>query len=161
MTINPDDELTDEQLKSYEARRYRQRLRESEATNAELLRTMAEVNARADAADRHAVTAELRGKFTDPNDYWEHTNLAELRGDDGSVDLAKAASHADELLTQHPHWKAAPVHGAAPGEIVNAAGLIGYGPRSVLDGDNMQPAPVRDFAQFLLDAQRAGQAPEG
>lgn len=63
-----DNVPTDEQLRSAEAMKYRTRLRESEATNAELVKTIAESNVRIEALERSAAETALRGKFSDPSD---------------------------------------------------------------------------------------------
>ena len=138
-------EPTDEQLRSEEAMRYRLRAKDAEDQ-------LAAANTRAEEAERLAVDANVRG-FADREDFWSRTELAQLRGEDGNIDLGAVQSHADELLQAHPHWRVDTRPGAAAAESVNAGGLIGYGPRSVLDTENTAPAPAaRSFAEFLNDA---------
>jgi len=97
----------------------------------------------------------LRGRFADSGDFWSRTQLDQLHGDDGTLDMAKVSAQADELLTEHPHWRAGPVHGAAPGDLVNAGGKIGYPPSSVLDTDTVDAdGGPRDWAGFLQAAAR-------
>jgi hypothetical protein len=156
----PTGEPTEEQLRSDEARRYRQRLRETEDANAELVKRMAEVNTRAEAAERQAVDAQLRGRFADTADFWSQTELAQLRGEDGNVSMDAVTAHADELLIGHPHWRAIPQHGAANADNVTGSGLIGHGPRNMLDVDTVQTeGGPRDWAGFLQAAAR-GEPPQ-
>ncbi len=146
---------TAEALMSAEAKRYRLRLRDSETQNAELVTKMADTAARAEAAERQVIEANLRGRFADMDDFWGQTDLNDLRGEDGSLDPARVSSRADTLLDAHPHWKApnpgAPL-AASTGAIGGGAGRIGFGPRSVLDGDTVQPSQPRGWGEFFSDA---------
>ena len=139
--IEPNDEPTDEQLRSEEAKRYRLERNEIRDAKAEVEQQLVEAHARAEEAERLAVNAHLRG-FADPVDFWSQTDLAELRGEAGTVDLDAVQAHADELLAAHPHWRANTGPGAASAHGVNASGLIGYRPRSVLDTENAEAGPA-------------------
>ena len=158
MTDTPTDpEPTDEQLRSDEARRYRQRLRESEDTNARLVQDAAEREQRLQAVERQMVTNQISAKVNDPEYFWDKTPLDTLRGEDGLVDLEKAEAAAEELTQAHPSLRAAapgtPAAAMAGG--VTGSGKIGYPPTSVLDADNAEPAEqARDWAMFLTQAAR-------
>jgi hypothetical protein len=146
---------TDEALMSQEAKKYRLRLRDAEAQAAELFGQVAATAARAEAAERHVVEANLRGKFADTGDFWGKTELSELRGDNGTLDPAAVAARADELLDAHPHWRAPdpsrPL--AASAGSVGSSGKIGFGPGSVLDGDNAAlQEQSRSWGEFFTDA---------
>jgi hypothetical protein len=115
----------------------------------------ADAAARAEAAERLAINAELRHKFADMNDFWRESDLNSFRGEDGKLDMSLAHQHGDELLDAHSHWRAVPTHGAAAADFVSGSGQIGFGPRSVLDGDNVDASSApRDWAGFLQDAAR-------
>jgi hypothetical protein len=159
-TAQADDgaqEPTDEQLRSDEARRYRQRLRDAEADNAQLVKDGIAREERLRAMEKMIVNSHLADRMVDPNnDFWSSADIDAIRDDNGVIDLAKVDAAADVLLQEHPHWRApdpsAPL--AAPSAVVNGAGRIGSRPSSALDGDNVQPEPVRSFGQFLSDASR-------
>jgi hypothetical protein len=153
-----DHEPTDEQLRSAEAMRYRQKLRDSENTNAELVRTITESNARIEALERSAAETALKGKFSDPGDLWLETDLQDLRGENGLLDTEKLNARADELLESHPHWRA-PAYNT-PSTLVNSKGIVGGRPRNILDQDNIAPAPTRGWAGFLQDAARGELPPQ-
>ncbi|MFZ0715859.1 hypothetical protein [Mycobacterium sp.] len=150
-------EPTEEQLRSAEAMRYRTRLRESEESNAELIRTLAESNARIEALERTTAETHLRGKLNDPRDMWLETKLEDLRDDTGLLSTDKLNARADELLESHPHWRA-PAY-STPAGLVNSKGIIGGRPRNVLDADNVQPETSRGWAGFLQDAARGETRP--
>ncbi|SPM43344.1 hypothetical protein MNAB215_5566 [Mycobacterium numidiamassiliense] len=159
---SPELEPTDDQLRSDEARRYRQKLRETEAQAAQVIQDNIDREARLQATERLLVDQELAGKFADPRDFWTQTELTAVRDESGVVDLAMVAQRADELLSEHPHW-ASPdprVPQLAPTSAVGGQGLIGFGPRSVLDVDNVMPQPARSFGQFLTDAANATPPPD-
>lgn len=151
-----DQEPTDEQLRSDEARKYRQKLRDSEAAGARLVEDIATVNARNEALERQLAETHLRGKLNDPADMWLESKLDDLRGEDGVLDVDKLNARADELLADHPHWRA-PSY-STPSHLVNARGVPGGRPRNALDTDNVTPAPERGWAGFLQDAAR-GEGP--
>ena len=153
-----DNEPTDDQLRSAEAMKYRTRLRDSESVNAELVKTIAESNARIEGLERSAAETALKGKFSDPSDVWLETKLEDLRGEDGLLDTEKLNARADELLESHPHWKA-PAY-STPSHLVNSRGVPGGRPRNVLDQDNIAPAPTRGWAGFLQDAARGELPPQ-
>lgn len=166
-TIDPDttpaaeagpeqEQQSDEALLSGEAKKYRLKLREAEQQNAELVIQITDLNARAEAAERQVVEANLRGRFADASDFWKETQLGDLRGEDGALDINRVTARADELLAEHPHWAApnpaAPLAAAAGS--VNGAGRIGMRPSGVLDGDTVQPQPARGWSGFLSEAAR-------
>jgi hypothetical protein len=152
-------EPTEEQLRSAEAMRYRLERNEARDQLAEVVQQTADqvasVNARAEAAERLAVNAQLRGKFADTEDFWSRTELSDLHSEDGTLDMEKVSTHAASLLSDHSHWRAVPNHGAALADGVSSSGMIGYGPRNMLDTDTVssEGAP-RDWASFLQDAAR-------
>lgn len=159
----PPDEPTDEQLRSDEARRYRQQLRDTEASAAQMIIDNADREARLQATERQLVNQELAGRFADPGDFWSSgVDLADVRDDQGVVDLAMVSQRADQLLTEHPHWRSADPRNplVAPAGTVGGAGQIGAKPRSVLDLDNVLPKPTRGWDAFLTDAATQA-APEG
>lgn len=162
MTESPGETLepTDEQLRSQEAKRYRLERNAIRDQNAELIRQMVDTAAQRDAAQRQAIDAELRGKFADPQDFWSKTDLSQLRGEDGSIDIDQVRGHRDQLLTDHPHYMVKPIYGAATAETVGSAGLVGYGPRNLLDTENVEAGKgPRDWADFLQDAARGDLGP--
>ena len=65
-------------------------------------------------------------------------------------------ARSDALLSQHPHWRAQQPTGAAPASLVGLGGrgMIGHGPRSIMDGDNITPETSRGWGEFLTDAAR-------
>jgi hypothetical protein len=153
----PDDqEPTDEQLRSQEAANYRRQRNEAQAHGAELVQQVADANARARAAERQVVNQHLAGRLADPEDFWRESDLAQLRDDAGGLDLGLVDARADELLSEHPHWAGLDprVPTLAPAGTVGSGGLIGAGPRSVLDVENVLASPARGWAGFLGDAAR-------
>lgn len=152
---DPEQEPTDEQLRSDEARRLRLQRNEARDTAANAIQAAADANARAEAAERKAIDAEhLRGHFADPVDYWSRTDLKDLRAEDGSIDGSLVDGQRDQILADHPQYRATPATGAAPAGVVGASGLIGFGPRSVLDTENTQPVESRGWSAFLEDAAK-------
>jgi hypothetical protein len=143
---------SDDELRSDEARRYRLRLRDSEAVNAELVQQLTDSSARIDAAERKVVEAELRHRFADSSDFWGQTALTDLRGEDGQLDLDRVAARSAELLAERPHWRAAP-GGAAPAATVRGNGKIGFGPSSVLDS-NIEATQSRGWGEIFSDANK-------
>jgi hypothetical protein len=143
-------EPSDEQLRSDEARRYRLALRETESQNAAL-------TARAEAAERQVVESHVRGKFADANDFWSQAELSELRGEDGTLDRGAVDARANEVLDAHPHWRAPDPNRplAASAGSVGSSGKIGFGPGSVLDGDNVAAQTEgRSWGEFFSDSVR-------
>lgn len=155
--VDPQDDSADDdaQLRSAEAMKYRTRLRDSENTNAELVQTLAASNARIEALEKSAAETALKGKFSDPSDIWLKTQLQDLRGEDGLLSTDKLNERADELLADHPHWRAP---NGTPSNLVNSRGVPGMRPRNALDTDNIAPEPTRGWAGFLQDAAR-GEGP--
>jgi hypothetical protein len=146
-------EPTDEQLRSDEARRYRQQLREKEEQ-------LANTTARLESVERQNVERDLAGKFSDPRDFWREVDLADVRAEDGTVDPNAIAARAASLLEEHPHW-AAPDHSLPGGHLVNSRGVVGGRPRNILDQDNITPeAPARDWATFITQAARGETPPQ-
>jgi hypothetical protein len=92
--------------RSEEAKRYRLQLREAEARVAERDGIISALRARLDDVDRVEVErmAEQRGMVA-PADLWTMTGLADLRADDGTLDVEKIRSSVDALLKERPHWK--------------------------------------------------------
>ena len=100
-------EPTDDQLRSAEAMRYRQKLRDSENDQRGAgeddrrierpHRSFGEVGGR-DRAQRQA--------FRPVGACWLETKLEDLRDDTGLLSTEKLNARADELLESHPHWKA-------------------------------------------------------
>jgi hypothetical protein len=151
----PDEgEPTEEQLRSEEAKRYRLERNELRDTNAQLIQESADREARLQATERQLVNQHLARKLADPNgDFWVRRDLASLRNDEGTVDLTKADTAADELLADSPHLRArANLPGA---EQIGSAGMVGMGQRSMLDGDNTPAPEVRGWSDFLGDSQRS------
>jgi hypothetical protein len=63
---------------------------------------------RLDAAHRAEVERQARERFTDPGDVWAVTNLDQLRGEDGLLDIEKAEAAFRRIEEEKPHWKKRP-----------------------------------------------------
>ena len=110
-------------LRSEEAKRYRTRLREAEAQVAERDGVIAALRSRLDDVDRAEVErhAEARG-MVKADDLWTVAALADLRGEDGTLDEAKVTARVDEVLRDRPHWR-------RPSVDLGAGPRGGHGPR--------------------------------
>jgi hypothetical protein len=92
--------------RSDEAKSYRLRLREAERTIAERDAVIGALRARIDDVDRVEVerVAEQRGMASGA-DVWTAAQLADLRSDEGVLDVERVQTRVDELLRERPHWK--------------------------------------------------------
>ena len=88
-------------------------MRDSENTNAELVRTIAESNARIEALEKSAAETALKASFPTRPTCWLETKLEDLRDDTGLLSTEKLNARADELLESHPHWRA-PAYSTPP-----------------------------------------------
>lgn len=104
---------------SEEAKRYRLRLRETEAQLA-ALKAEHEERLQAAAAEvgwcqdrlervwRGEVERLAAAKLEDPQDIWlTGTTVEDLQNADGHIDSAKVAALCEKLTREHPHWAAA------------------------------------------------------
>lgn len=126
---NVPEPATEASRASRQAAKYRTELRETRA-------------ALADAGERLAAyewaqveqIAEA-GRMASPADFrLVHGNLDALRGDDGTLDVAKVTAAVETLLDERPHWRARPKMARNPAQ--------GAGGRSV-------PLPAKSWADAI------------
>jgi hypothetical protein len=81
-----------------EAKRYRLRLRDAEQERATL-------QGRVDRHDRAAVERVAGERLAAAEDVWLVHDVADFRGEDGSLDENAVRERATELAEQRPHWR--------------------------------------------------------
>lgn len=140
-TVEPQQEPSPDSL-SAEARSWRLKYRDAQATAAQAVQDAAAVAEKLRTAERQLVDQHIAARIVSTEDFWSRTEHTDLTGDDGNVDLAKVDAHLAGMLADRPHW-AAPgpdMPLAAPAASVTSDGLIGHRATSMLD-------PSRHVAQ--------------
>jgi hypothetical protein len=99
---DPVDQLDDVASLRREAGNRRRALRTAEAENVVL-------RERSERLERAEVERLVVDRFKDPTDVWSVLSLDTLRGEDGTLDMAKAQTELALLAQQKKHWLKDPV----------------------------------------------------
>ena len=96
-TAPAEESRTDAADLAREAGNWRKKYQATRTENETLTGTVAELQ-------RQLVETQIAGRIADPADWWQHTSIDQLVGDNGSVDFDKVDTALSELLTAKPHY---------------------------------------------------------